>query len=56
MGHSADQMAQQVITAREVDVARARTAPPRPAPAPARADAGGQPASRGQLVATVPGS
>ena len=54
MGHSADQMAQDVFTAREVNVSRDKPAPV--APTGARADAGGQGAARRQILAEVPSS
>jgi hypothetical protein len=50
MGHSVDQMAQEVITAREVNV-RGKAAPI--GPTAGRADAGGQTASQGQFLAEV---
>ncbi|MGP0062311.1 MAG: complex I subunit 4 family protein [Isosphaeraceae bacterium] len=52
MGHSVDQMAQEVITAREVNVPREKAAPV--APAKARADAGSPAPSPGNLLAKAP--
>ncbi len=54
MGPSVDQMAQAVITAREVNVRSEKATPT--SPAAGRADAGGQAASRGQLLAKAPAS
>ena len=59
MGPSVDQMANEVITAREVNVSRVKTAPTAPtapAPARARADAGSPAGSNGRLLAAVPGA